>query len=260
MRFLCSLSLLAAVLAAQAPAPIANDPALPEQFKELKAMAANAKMEDDFRAVGLLQKLAADYGKHNAAEQQKIAKALGDVFRTGKVRPPDKPTLYQETGAALAKMGDNGAIELQKAITDPRLKDRDYAPLRAKLIVELGRTKDEKQVDWLLDQARRSPSDDIMAAAGEALGNFTGLEVKKRREVVKDLLKKFGEVHAKATQPDPIDPNAPIDFSPQNARETLAKIEGRWVATLRALTGQSFTSYQEWQRWQNKNPNWAPPK
>lgn len=255
--------LLAAALAAQATPPPAAppvDPLLPTLLKDLKSMVANPKMEDDFRAIGLIQKLAADYAKMAPADQQKACKALGDVFKTGKVRPPDKPHLYQEASGALGQMGEDGAKELAKAVQDARVKDRDYAALRARMIVDLGKTKDEKQIEWLLEQARRSPSNDVMAAAGEALGNFTKLENKRRREVVKDLLNKYGEVHAKATAPEPSDPKAPIDFSPQNARETLAKIEGKWQATLRALTGQNFTNFADWQRWQNKNPNWTAPK
>lgn len=241
---------------AAAPVP---DPALPDQLKELKSMLADRKMDEDFRAIGLIQQLAKDADKRHPKDADKIVKALAGVYRTGKVRPPDQAHVYREAADALAQYGPEGGKELQKAIVDERVKGREFVPVRAHMLAALGRSKDDKQVTFLLEQALRSPDDDIMAAAGEALGNFTALPLKPRRELVKDLVSRYGEWHMKATQPEPTDPNAPIDFTPQNARRTLGKIEGRWNATLQALTGQTFTSAPDWQRWLNKNKDWQPP-
>ncbi|HLQ38928.1 MAG TPA: hypothetical protein VK348_14055 [Planctomycetota bacterium] len=258
VRLACAALLVAAALACQdAPAP---DAQLPEQLKELHTMASNPKLEDDFRAIGLLQKLAEGFDKRNPKDQEKIAKAVADVFRAGKVRPADKDHLYRKAGEVLAVMGEDGGKELQKVLLDPRIKDKEFIPLRAALIVDLGKTADEKQVDWLLEQARRSPIDDILAAAAEALGNYTKLEPKHRREVVKELLVKYGEVESKGSVPDNNDPKAQIDFSGQDARKTLSKCRPKWNATLTALTGQGFSAFADWQRWLNKNPNWSPPK
>jgi hypothetical protein len=253
--------LLCAAAGAQAPAaaPV-QDAALPEQLKELKTMLGDRKMDEDFRAINLIQQLGKDADKRHPKDAAAIVKALGGVYRTGKQRPPDQAHVYREAADALAGYGAEGAKELQKAITDERLKGREYVPVRAHMLAALGRSKDEKQVEFLLQQALRSPDDDIMAAAGEALGNFTALPIKPRRELVKDLVGRYGEWHLKATQPDPTDPNAPIDFGPQNARQTLTKIEGKWNATLRALTGQSFGNAPDWQRWINKNKDWEPPR
>jgi hypothetical protein len=259
-----SALLLSATLSAQAPAPApvapvpAADPALPEQLKTLKTMIADPKMEEDFRAITLIQKLGTDLEKRNPKDLEKIAKGLGDVFKTGKVRPPDNAHVYTEASKVLALLNEDGAKELAKALTDTRLKDRDYVVVRAQMMVELGRTKDVKQIDWLLDQARTSPHDAIMAAGGEALGFFENADIKQKREIVDKLIKRYGEVHAKATQPEPTDPTQPIDLSPQNARETLNKIQSKWTSTISTLTGQNFTGYLEWQRWLNKNPNWVP--
>jgi hypothetical protein len=222
-------------------------------------MVADPKMQEDFRAIGLIQKLSSAPDKLHPKDAEKLAKALGDVFRTGKARPADKAQLYREAGDALGKLKGPGGKELAKVLTDSRIKDRDYVAVQAHLYVQLGRTQDEKQVDMLLDAALNSPHDEIRGAAGEGLGCYEAMELKKRREVVKDMIRSYGALHAKATQADPTDPNAPIDFSPQNARETLAKIEGRWTSTLGKLTGQGFSSFPDWQRWLNKNPSWQPP-
>jgi hypothetical protein len=140
---------------------------------------------------------------------------------------------------------------------DARFKDATN--LRAHLILALGRTKDDKQVDWLLDQTTRSPQDEIRAAAGEALGNYTALDIKGRREIVKQILREWGSLHSSATTAAPTDPNVPIDPGPENARNTLRAVEGKWNGTLAALTGLSMTQFADWQRWLNKNPGWSSP-
>lgn len=257
--------LLLAVAAAQnpapapapAPAPIVADPALPERLKELKALVSHPKMADDFQAIGLIQSLVADVAKIAPKDKEKLAKALGDVFRTGKLRPADKDVLYREAGDALGKLGLDGSKELAKAIADPRFKDN--LQLLAHWIVALGRTEDEKQVDFLLDTTTRSPHDELRAAAAEALASYQNMDGKLRREVVKQVVREWGSLHQQATTPDPVDASQPIPLQPQNARRTLKAVEGKWVAALQKLTGQTHGAFADWQRWLNKNPNWTPP-
>lgn len=250
--------LFASALAAQAPpAPPPVDPALPDQLKDVKTMVAEPKMVDDFRAIGLIQKLVVGFDARNPKDKERLAKGLGDVFRTGKVRTAEKEILYRETADALAKMGVDGAKELTKAFNDSRFKDS--VALQAHLLVAIGKTEDDKQVDWILDTAVRSPHDELKAAAGEALGSFTSLDMKVRREVVKQMIRDWGSLHSRSTQVESRDPNAPVNLDPENARKTLRAIEGKWVATLGKLTGVSQTGFADWQRWLNKNPNWVGP-
>ncbi len=251
--------LFAGWLGAQQPAtpPPPVDPALPDQLKELKAMVADTKMVADFNAIGLMQKLVGGLDARNPKDKERIAKALGDVFRTGKLRTAEKEILYREASDALAKLGADGAKELAKAVTDARFKDA--IPLQAHMIVALGKTEDDKQVEWLVDTATRSTHDELKAAAGEALGNYSSLDIKVRREVVKSLIRDWGSLNQKATQPESNDPSAPINLEPQNARKTLRAVEGKWIATLTKLTGVSQSGFADWQRWLNKNPNWVGP-
>src|SRR5690606_21818249 len=185
------------------------DPELPKQLKELKDLVNDRKMAGDFQAIGLMQQLAKTPEQRNPKDQEKIAKALGDVFTTGKVRPADMDLLYREAGDALSLFGEDGAKELAKAVEHKRIKD--LIPLQAHLFLALGRTEDPKQVDLLLDTATRSPHDELRAAAGQALGNYTSLDAKPRREAVKQLIREWGSLHSSATTPEPTDPNAPID-------------------------------------------------
>lgn len=252
--------LLATAVAAQppapAPTPIAPDPALPEKLKELKTLVGDAKMRDDFQAVSLIQHLATDPDKKAEKDQEKLARAFGDVLRVAKVRPAGQDMIYREAADGLGKLGEHGAKELAKAVVDKRFEDN--LALRSHLVLALGKTQDEKQIDWLLDTTTRSPHNELRAAAAEALGLYQAMDLKLRREVVKQILRSWGSLNEQATTLPSTDPGAPIPVQPQNARETLRHVEGKWVRTLQHLTGQTQSAFADWQRWLNKNPNWTP--
>jgi hypothetical protein len=256
----CLWLLVALPLFAQAPgaAPeLPLDPTLPDQLKELKQLVSDPKMVGDFQAIGLIQALTKELDKKNPKDKERLAKGLGEVFRTGKVRPADKDSLYKEASDALAKLSTDGSKELAKAVVDPRFKE--LIAVQAHMMLSIGKTEDDKQVELLLDTTARSPHDQLRAASGEALGCFTSLEIKQRREVVKTILREWGSLHQKATTADNPNPGAPIDPAPANARKTLREVEGKWNTTLQKLTGTSFTAFPDWQRWLNKNQNWVPP-
>ena len=255
--FAVVFALAAGALSAQDTEP-PTDPTLPDRLKELKSYVGDRKMEQDFQAIGLIQNLAKDLDQKNDKDKKRLAKGLGDVFTTGKVREGGQDILYREAADALAKLGEDGAKELSKVVDHRRFEDN--LRLVAHMILALGRTKDPKQIDWLLETTTRSHQDELRAAAGEALGNFTDADLRQKREIVKDIIREWGGLHQQATTPDPIDPNAPIDFGPQNARRILRAVEGKWVATLQKLTGVSQTEFADWQRWLNKNPRWEPPQ
>lgn len=253
--------LLAGVIAAQeakdGPQP---DPALAERLLELKKKAKDPRMALDGAAAAEATALGELYPKMHPKDQDKVETSIGALFTDGKLRPAGQNVLYHATAGALAKMGEDGARQLRKALEGERFKEPDYVPLRVVLIEALGNTGDVHQVDFLLELSRRAPQDEIMAAAGGALCGFTSLELQKRRTVVKDLIRRWGEVEQKGSQTDPIPtPGGAVDFTGANARKTLALIRPKWTVTLRALTGESHTQHAEWQRWLNKNPDWTPP-
>jgi len=245
-------------LAAQKKALPPVDPALPGRLSELKKFVKDRKMSQDFRAIGSMQNLSKDVAKWNPKDADKIVKTLGDLFRLGKVRTGNKDILYRETAEALTKFGVKAGKPLEKAATNNRFKDN--LSLRAYLVKALGKTKDPKQVKYILELTSRSPHDGLRAASGEALGNFDDAKVKTQRDIVKEIIKAWGSLDSQATQAVSLDPNGPQDFGPQNARRTLRAAEGKWVATLQKLTGVTLTKFRDWQRWQNKNKNWKPPK
>jgi len=241
-------------LQAQKPKEPPVDPALPKRITELKSYIKNRKMEDDFQAIGLIQSMSKDPSKQNSKDKKKIAKGLGDCFKLGKVREGRKDVIYREAADALAKYGEDGAKELAKYVENKRFKDN--LSLRAHMLRALGKTKHDKQIEYLLEVTSRSPHDELRAASGEALGNFTEAKIKDKREIVKQIIRAWGSLHSEATQAVNNDPSAPVNFGPQNARRILRATEGKWVATLQKLTGVSHTKFPDWQRWQNKNKRW----
>jgi hypothetical protein len=258
VKFAAMLALASAPALAQTPAPPPVDPALPARLNELKDMVKDKSMEKDFPAIGSIQNLAKDLDKKNPKDVQKIAKALGDVFRTGKLRTGGKDILYRETANALAKFEEEGAKALLKAAEDKRFDDN--LALRAHLILALGKTQDQKQVNYLLEVMTRSPHDELRAASGEALGNFKNAKINQQRDIVKEIIKAWGSLESLANQAVNNSSNGPQDFGPENARRTLRAVESKWVGTLQKLTGVSQSKFLEWQHWQNKNKNWEPPK
>ncbi len=230
------------------------DPAVPKRIAELKRYAKNLKMEDDFQAIGLMQALTKTPDKQNSKDQKKIAKGLGDVFKLGKVREGQKDILYREAADGLAKYGKDGAKELSRAVENKRFKDN--LSLRAHMLRALGKTKDDKQIDYLLEVTSRSPRDPLRAASGEALGNFTEAKIRDKREIVSQIIRAWGSLASESTRPVSNNSNGPVDFGPQNALRILRACEGHWVRTLQKLTGMSLTKFPDWQRWQNKNKNW----
>ena len=120
-------------------------------------------------------------------------------------------------------------------------------------VKNIGKTKDVKHVDFLLDRAGRDPDDEIMKAAGQALGNYSDAKLAVRKEIAKELIKKLAEVYGKSR----------ASLNPGNAqvkrsKERLAAISRDWNQTLNSLTKQSIHSPPDWQRFYNKNKdrNW----
>lgn len=239
----------AAVLAAQNP-PAAKGPdkEVAEQIAALKEAHADKKFANDARGVEAIDKLVIkSKAGVDPKDQLAIVKALESVLMTGKQRPHDAATLYVGAAQALGYCGADGAKVLKEAYAGKRYPDkREWVPLREHLLKNLGRTKDESMVKFLVNEAVRSPEPALMAAAGEALGNYEEAKEPVRKEVVSELLRKYGELSEMAS-------NLGANVNAQNAQERLSAIKDKWNTTLGKLTKQNFATFREWQQWHNKN-------
>lgn len=247
---------LVACLASSAPAQddpkkIPEDPEVEKLCDVLDDVRKDRKFELDGQGRDAIDLLMQKQEKGlNPKDEKAIVKALDGILnKAAKDRPPERMQIYIVVAEALGRHGPEGAKSLQKAYDGKRFPDKsEWVPLRERLLINIGRTKDEKMVKFLLDEARRNPEAALQAKAGEALGFFEESEEKVRKEIVEDLLVKFGSLSEMASQ-------IGTNVEAQNARDRLAAVRGPWNATLVKLTGQNFDTFREWQTWHNKNRN-----
>jgi hypothetical protein len=154
-------------------------------------------------------------------------------------RPPERNGLYKAAATALGRMDEPGARLLRKAFESPKFKKSEWVSVRAIVLEQLGNTKDASPatLKMLLNTAERDTEDALMAAAGKALRHYTALPLARRRDIVKDLVTKFGEVHGKANAS--LDPG---DAQTHRSKQTLAAISDPWNegtsgTSTRATTG-----------------------
>lgn len=245
---------LALPISAQTPATDkaakGPDKEVAEKIALLKEIVADKKFARDAEGLAtidvLLQKskLGVD-----PKDQQAIVKAFEHVLTQGKERPHDKTELYGGAAAALGYCGKEGAKVLKAAYQSKRFPEKpDWVRLREQFLKNLGRTKDESLLKFLCQEARHNHFPALMAAAGEALGNFEDSKEVVRKEIVSELMVRYGELAELESQ-------LGNNVEAQNAQNRLAAIQDKWHGTLAKMTRQSFGTFREWQTWYNKNKN-----
>lgn len=245
------LFVLVTLVPAQEPGPKEQDKEVAAKIDALKDVVLDRKMEHDDEGVKLIDELNIKMqGEVHPKDRAAIVKALEEVFFKGKLRQPDRTVLYTGAAAALGYCGDDGAKVLKKAYDNKRFPDKkEWVPLREQLLKYLGRTKDESMVKFLCNEARRQPEAALQAAAGEALGNYEESKESIRKEIVGELLIRYGELAELASQ------MGSSNVEAQNAQDRLAALSDKWNTALSRLTRQQFNTFRDWQAWHNKNKN-----
>jgi len=245
------VAMLLGALPAQVPAK-GPDKEIAEKIAVLRACVQDKKFarDEEGRAIidALLQKLNAGVDDKDKAA---ITGALEDVLNLGvKVRPHDNKVLYMAAAAALGYCGPEGSKKLKTAYGNKRFPEKkEWVALREQFLKSIGKTKDESMVRFLCNEAQNHPESAIKAAAGEALGNFEESKDTVRKEIVSELLIKWGDLEEKASQ------MGSGNMEAQNASDTLAAISDKWNTTLAKLTKQNFRKFADWQTWNQKNKN-----
>lgn len=245
-----ALLALAAPTVAQKADKIPADADIPIKLKKLGQVAKDKKFERDAQGIQIIDVLIQKQQRGlNAKDQKSVVKALDSLLNKGRVRPANKVQIYNATTEALGRFGKNGAKALKSAYEKKRFPDKpEWVPLREKILVNIGRTKDEGMVKLLLNEARRSPEAALQAAAGKALGSFRESKQKIRRDIISGMIIKWGSLSEMASQ-------LGANVEAQNAKDRLAAISGPWTESMKALTGQDFDTFRKWQTWYNKNKN-----
>lgn len=240
------------LLQAKKKAPPKDDPAVPKALKDLDKIRKDKKGARDSEGVELINQLAKRYPDLNKKQQKSIVKGLAGVFKAK--RSPSETRLLLASGEALSKFEAAGAKELSRLCDDKRYGKKPWLQFRGRLVSFLGRSAQTGKIQkQLVDYATRAPDDLIRAMAGGTLRHYARHDQKVRKEIVKKLVKELAGIYSYSK--DNVDPR---DTTRKAFEDTYATIEGPWMKTLTALTGQKIKDPNEWQRWYNKNKgkNW----
>jgi HEAT repeat protein len=197
---------------------------------------------EDTAAVGVIDELLTLFDDCGPKDRKAIAKELGDCLAAKrKPREDGEPdnTLYIAAAVALGEMGPESVKVLETNIGHKRHKKN--TPLRRRLILSLGKTRDEGAAKELMDLLQHHEPV-LQAAAAEAVGNYDEAEQKLRKKLFNELLKLL--MGAKA---------AADDITDQVAKERYRTVAGPIITSMGLLTGEDIRVPEEWQRWWNKN-------
>ncbi len=233
-------------------APPKDDPAILKTLKELKSIRKDKKGSRDAEGVKLINELTKRYPSLNKKQQKAIAKGLGEVFKAK--RTPAETRLLITAGEALSKFEGEGAKVLAKLCDDRRFGKKEWLIFRGKLVSFLGRPAITGAIQkQLIDYCTRAPDDIIRANAGGTLRHYSKHDQKVRKEITKRIVKELAGIYGQS-----LSNSDPRDTQRKSYEDTYATVEGPWMKTLTALTGQKIKDPNEWQRWYNKNKgkNW----
>lgn len=225
------------------------DPEIERLLDEFLEAARDRKQEHDPEAIQRVEEILARGPDFHPKDRQDILRGLKRAFG-GRSRSPENPELYQSVIRALGQMGDHDAAVILESLYELSvLKDDEWQSTREEILEQIGVTKDERMVDFLLEEATRPPQEGINRAGGYALRHFGDSEFPQRRAILRELVKRYRAIAAEATPIDPTNTVARV------AKRRLAAISDAWNTTLKAVSGQNFRTADEWNHWWNKHKN-----
>lgn len=232
------------------PAAAKPDPEIKAKLGEFKELIKDRKGAKDAEAIKIIDGVLTRFEKLHPKDKKDFAKALYEPLKDRRVkRKPVDCKLFKASIVALGKTGSDGSKYLKSAFEDKRrFGDDEWLSLRAEMLKSLGKTKDLRYVKFLKDEALKNIHDTLMAAAGAALGEFEDAELKVRKDIAKDLIRKFANIYQNANAN--LDPG---DLQRKTWEDRLKAVSDPWNTTLRKLTKQHLRTPNDWQRFYNKN-------
>jgi hypothetical protein len=232
------------------PLPLVQDDPkdLPDKRPEVKELVgtlkdhAKKRGKEDAEAIATVKQLEAEFGKSGLKDRATIAKDVGNVLKE-KRKEVDGVTdnkLFLQCATALGSMGPESSKVLQSWIGHKNHK-KDVE-LQERLILALGKTKDEKAVKALLDLLSHHEAR-IQGAAGTALGNYAHLDQKVRKDIFEEVLKALTGVYNRMQG----------DTQDIIARERYDVIAAPMTTTLQVLSKHDERKPPDWRHWWNKN-------
>ena len=216
----------------------------PEIEEALDALKSHAKKrgKEDQEAIAVVDTLLQEFPKSGVKDRKAIVKALSGCLKEkrSEVDGRMQNCLYIACAHAMGSMGPESVKDLTGWI-DHKQHRKDLV-LQAELIRALGRTKDDKGMDPLVDLLTHKDSSN-QAAAAEALGNYDEADLKDRKEIFDKIL---NVLNAAKNRMD-------SNIEDVEARERYNVIKAPMVTTLQALSGHTETNPDRWRAWWNDN-------
>ncbi len=231
---------------AQQPAPNTNPDNRPEVKEAVDKLSGHIgkRGKEDAEAIAVIDSLIGELEKSGVKDRQLIVKGIEKCFEAKRQESaegvPDNK-LYLAAAVSLGTMGPESAPVLRKWIGQ---KDhRKDLVLQAKLITSLGKTRDADGRDTLVKLlVDKSPA--VIAAAAEALGEYSEADQKVRKDCVEELIK-----NALMPAKGAIDVQSPN----QSDKDKWDTISAPIITTLQRLTKHNETDPNKWQAWWNDN-------
>jgi len=219
-------------------------PQVKEWLSELKAHVAK-KGDEDRDAMEVIKTLTEEFQKSGEKDRVSIVKGVAKCLEARrKDLQKDVPdnALKLAAAKALGAMGPESVRSLSSWVDNKKV--RGDLKLQRRLVLSLGDTKDEGATKALLDMLD-SHQMILVAAAAEALGQFTELDEKDRKKLFQELLKvlqsKKGAVDSN-NPPDPI------------ALKWWGVVSAPLMTAMTALSGyEKAKTPEKWTRFWNKN-------
>jgi hypothetical protein len=196
-------------------------------------------------------------GEKWAAADEKQRKEIFKLVR-GNLKSRN-PEVKDATVEALGMM--NGGKRDRDADTATKLLDvelrgkacKDSDTYKAAVMKAMGRLQRPKGATALIKELKKG-SDQVVASAAAALGQFTDADIRVKKEVVEELIKIYTGADSKAS--DPRD---------TTAKRKLEILKPAMDASLKSLTRQTnINNAPDWRTWWNKegkkDDDWAKPE
>lgn len=179
-------------------------------------------------------------GADDDATKKTVVSSLSKVL---KWRGED-PMVIVKGAQALGDMGEDAAKPLVAATKDSKLrKDEKFKPALLQCIRALGATRSERNVKTLTSLLKDKDFE-VIAVAGEALGNFDSrAKLRTRKMVAEELIKTLTSAYG-ATESDPRN---------TTLRQKYEIISIPILTALQRVTGASVGTPPEWRKWYNDN-------
>jgi hemoglobin-like flavoprotein len=210
---------------------------------------------EDTDAVAVIAQLATEFPKSGPKDKTAIANALSKCVEAQRAEPKKGEFNNKLAIAAAEAMGQMGPESVQPLIGWIGHKNlRRDIQLQRQLVLSLGKTRDPAAIKPL-NSALENKDAPIVAAAAEAMGEFSEAKIEVRKDLFSSCIKALmAGKNAKDAEQSGSGATAHTNI----ATERYDVIAAPLLTTLHKLSKHEESTPELWERWWNKNRqvNW----